>query len=279
MPSRIVIVHNHLFKNAGSTIDWALEKNFGGDFLDHRNDIQMRQGAIYLSNYLEHNQHIKALSTHHLTLPLPSLPRTHLLQLVMFRHPIERVISVYGFEKKQEISISQGARQARNNLLSEYIVWRMQPDTGPVIRNFQARRTLQINGCTKGNPTSQFTQNAKRFARGIELPGLVDRFDESMVLFEESLTKMFPKIDLSYVKQNIGQEVTASIELRLQKLKIEIGEEIYRMIVDNNLYDLQLLKIVRDEFEIRVSRVPGFSEKLLNFRKRCITRSIAFHGH
>ena len=279
MSFRSIIVHNHLFKNAGSTIDWALEKNFGKGFVDHRDDIHMRQGTVYLGNYLEHHPHIKALSTHHLALPLPSLPKTHLLQMVMFRHPIERAISVYWFEKKQDASISRGAFQAQNHVLPEYIAWRMQPDVGPVIRDFQTRRTLQVNGCAKGNPTSQFTEEARHLVGTIELPGLVDRFDESMVLFEETLTEMFPKIDLSYVIQNTNQERTESTELRLQRLELEIGGEIYRMLVDNNLRDLQLLEIVKDEFELRVSRVPDFSQKLLNFRKRCVARSIEYHGH
>ena len=35
---RNVILHYHLFKNAGSTLDWSLQRQFGAGFVDHRDD-------------------------------------------------------------------------------------------------------------------------------------------------------------------------------------------------------------------------------------------------
>lgn len=55
----------HAFKNAGSTIDWALEKNFNKAFIDHRDDKNMKKGAAYLGPYLIENLNISALSSHH----------------------------------------------------------------------------------------------------------------------------------------------------------------------------------------------------------------------
>ena len=43
--SRPVILHCHLFKNAGSTLDWSLHKQFGSTFVDHRDGDSMRLGA------------------------------------------------------------------------------------------------------------------------------------------------------------------------------------------------------------------------------------------
>jgi hypothetical protein len=42
---RLVILHNHLFKNAGTTIDWSLGRELGSAFVDHRDDAGMKQGA------------------------------------------------------------------------------------------------------------------------------------------------------------------------------------------------------------------------------------------
>ena len=33
---RVIMVHTHIFKNAGTSLDWVLQKNFGKNFLDHR---------------------------------------------------------------------------------------------------------------------------------------------------------------------------------------------------------------------------------------------------
>ena len=64
---RVVILHGHMFKNAGSTFDWALNKNFGKAFIDHRDDAALlKGGGAYLSDFLNSNPEVKAFSSHHL---------------------------------------------------------------------------------------------------------------------------------------------------------------------------------------------------------------------
>ena len=41
---RHVILHGHIFKNAGTSFDWSLERSFGEAFVDHREDKLMREG-------------------------------------------------------------------------------------------------------------------------------------------------------------------------------------------------------------------------------------------
>ena len=49
---RKVIIHKHLFKNAGTTFDWSLHKNFGNDFCDHRDDVIKKNSYdLELYNY------------------------------------------------------------------------------------------------------------------------------------------------------------------------------------------------------------------------------------
>jgi hypothetical protein len=117
--------------------------------------------------------------------------------------------------------------------------------------------------------------NARQFVLSVEMLGLVERFDESMVLFEEKLKKIFPYIDLSYVAQNVGQEASEKQEVRLERLKAEIGDETYELLVKSNQKDLQLLAFVGEEFESRISRIKAFSKKLISFQARCASKSVA----
>ena len=272
---RIVILHNHIFKNAGTTIDWALQRNFGDAFVDHRDDQLMRQGKSYLEYYLLDNKQIKALSSHHLSLPVPELVGVRMMIMMMFRHPIERVTSVYKFEREQELLSTPGVIHAKKYALGEYIVWRMRPDVGPTIRNFHVRKTLPSNKLSQELITEQDMVAAKQFVKSIELLGLVERFDESMVLFEDNLKTIFPSIDLSYVAQNVGQEASEEKGARLERLKTEIGNEIFELLLNNNLQDLQLLAFVEEAFESRISKVKDFAGKLANFRARCAAKSEA----
>lgn len=273
--SRVVVLHNHIFKNAGSTIDWALEKNFGSAFVDHREDNLMRQGASYLELYLLKNSHIKALSSHHLTMPLPELSNVRMLTIMMFRHPIERVTSVYNFERAQESDTHPGVIHARKFPLREYIHWRMKPEVGATIRNFQARKMLPPRKIGQEIISDAEMNKITRQLSEMEMIGLVERFDESMVLFEECLRQIYPQIDLSYVAQNVGQKASEKKETRLERLESEIGGETYDLLLKNNQQDLLLFEIAQEEVDSRISRTQDFAGKLAEFRSRCSAKLAA----
>ena len=68
MEEREVILHCHLFKNAGTALDWALQRTFGDGFIDHRYDDNMRQeGVVYLDGYLSKRPKVQVLSSHHMS--------------------------------------------------------------------------------------------------------------------------------------------------------------------------------------------------------------------
>ena len=265
---RIVVIHNHVFKNAGTTLDWALKRTFGNHFVDHRDNDLMRQGADYLGPYLQENPNILALSTHHLVFPLPQLDNIELKQLMMFRHPIERVSSVYHFERNQIID-TPGTIHARKLSLGDYITWRMRSDVGATIRNNHARKMLPPRKLGQERLEESEMRTLKSHLLNLDMLGLVERFDESLVLFEEFLRRYFPKIDLSYVPQNIRQAEQSNLEGRLAKLKLEIGEDVFEMLEKNNEADLQLYRWAKLEFQGRVLAVPNVQEKLSTLGARC----------
>ena len=43
-PRRHVLIHAHLFKNAGTTFDFSLQRSFGEQFVDHRDDAGWHAG-------------------------------------------------------------------------------------------------------------------------------------------------------------------------------------------------------------------------------------------
>ena len=266
---RVVIVHNHLFKNAGSSVDWALKENFGRNFIDHRDDESMRKGAEYLGSYLTKDSKVSAISSHHLTLPLPEIENTKLLHLMMFRHPVERVTSVYNYERKQKNASTPGAVHARKLSLRDYILWRMETNVGPTIRNFHAIRSLPVRQVKRKAITKDELQMAIESIQSIPLLGLVDEFDESMILFEETLRQYFPSIDLSYKMQNINQDKQITQQERIAQLREEIGDEVYQLLLERNKEDLALYDAVVEEFQDRKAKVFDISSKLKHFRIRC----------
>lgn len=266
---RTVVIHNHVFKNAGSTIDWALRNNFGSGFIDHRDDENMRKGSEYLKRYILKHPNILALSTHHLQLPLPELECFKFITIMMFRHPIERVTSVYNFEKKQTDADTLGARFARTHNLREYVIWRMHFDTPPTIRNFHVFKTLSGSVSWQKEFGEVELLKAKKYVDSLELPGFIERFDESMVYFEKILGSIFPNIDLSYKIQNVGQKLHETQELRIEKLRCEIGIEAFKLLVDRNQVDLELYQYAKHIFKKKLNHVNDIDAHMNHFIERC----------
>lgn len=266
---RCVVLHNHLFKNAGSTLDWALRKNFGSSFVDHRDDEQMKLGASYLGSYIEQHQNVQALSSHHLRLPLPEVSDTPLLLLTLFRHPIERVTSVYKFERAQTCNSTPGVIHARKLSLRDYILWRMKPRVGSTIRNFHARRMLPPRELGQELISSADMSLINQTIETMDMVGTVERFDESMVLFEECLKAYYPEIDLSYVPQNVGQDPGEKGEQRLERLRSDVGDETYNLLLEKNQADLEVYSFVQNELDKRIAKTANFQEKLKDFQLRC----------
>jgi hypothetical protein len=257
---RVIIVHVHMFKNAGSTFDWSLKKNFGKDFIDHRDDTKMRTGAKYLGPFLEENSQIKAISSHHIRLPLPEDQKWLCLPVFILRHPIDRIGSVYAFHKKQK-SDTLGAIKAKEMPFSEYVRWFMDISQPATLRDFQTRYCSGQIGTIKSLTENDYN-DALQSLYNTPLVGIVERYAESMVLFEHHLKDHFPSIDLSYKKQNVGNRQAVSFETRIEILKKELGENLINQVIENNKYDFMLYDEAKRLLTSRVTDLAGFDKRV-----------------
>ena len=68
-----VCLHFHIFKNAGTTLDWILDKNFSENHLT-LDDLEDRGARLQWDDvlkFLEKNPDVKAFSSHQLRFPIP----------------------------------------------------------------------------------------------------------------------------------------------------------------------------------------------------------------
>ncbi len=264
---RVVITHGHIFKNAGTTLDWALRRNFGDGFCDHRDDVPMRRRrGEYLQEFLAENPGIQALSSHHLC-DTAGLHEIRCLPIYLLRHPLLRVLSVYRFERKQK-SDSPGAEAAKKYDFKDYVKWRMDPNVGRTIRDYQ----VYYLGSNPAVPNEtvlgvkHLERAARRFHDG-SFVGLVEDFDKSMTLVENELKSYFPDIDLSYVRQNTG-EVRSGSERSLNYLADELGD-MFDLLVESNSLDLTLYRMAKESLSKKIEKLGSFDQKLSDYRGRC----------
>jgi hypothetical protein len=252
-----------MFKNAGSSLDHSLRRNFGDGFTDHRDDEAMRRGATYLGPYIESHPGLRALSSHWVTFPLPVLVDVRLHPLLLFRDPLERILSVYRFEQRQEGN-APGVARARRYGFRDYVAWRLEEGVGPVIRNFHTR---YCSGDYHGGDLERMYTDAIATLDSTRLLGLVHRYDESMVLFETILKPFFPHLDLSGPTVNTSDDTLASYREKRERALGELGS-LLADVVDANRFDLRLHAEVEVRFENALAAITDLPDRLRELRRR-----------
>lgn len=267
---RHVILHGHIFKNAGTTFDWSLSRSFGDGFVDHREDKLMRERREkHLADFVSDNSSLLALSSHHLCYPLPQMEQVIFHTVYFLRHPVERIASVYAFERRQEAD-TLGAKAAKEKNFAEYVQWRMQHNVPRTIREYQ---TSNIAGYhdqpLRDQANADWLLRSSNHMLAIDCVGVVDRYEESMVVLEDRLSRFFPDLDLAFQAQNVtrpddGKGVDERVVETLKKLG-PLAADVLRM----NSFDLALYRQANQQLDAALASIPDVGTKLDEFRERC----------
>ena len=264
-PIRFVIVHYHIFKNAGTTIESILAREFPGRFASLHGptcDIVLNGG--HLAEFLEKNPAISALTSHHLCYPKPAIPDTVLFDCCFLRHPLDRVQSVHSYLRKTE-SDDRLCRLAQRYGPADFV--KILLDRSPhLISNVQVHRLA--NGGAFTRPASEADlERATRVVLDMAIPGVTDMFDESLVAAEYFLNPAFPGIRLEYVRQNVSNPWNPGPERQKEWSRLW-GATAYEELARLNEFDLELYRRAKKEVGRRLALVPKCDEKLAEFRSR-----------
>ena len=248
---RTVIVHYHIFKNAGSTFDSMLEATFGARWAN----FDKPQAAAYITpsemaEFIVSHPDLAAVSSHHAVLPLPEIPGVTLLPALFLRHPLDRARSVYDFERRQGIEagpVSKGAEQAAKMSFAEYLRWRLDATVNGVVANFQTVRLIHDPKFNRHKLTEDDFQLAWRRLRELPFIGLVEDFDLSVNRFSILTNNHKIKFTSNYSLKNQSQR-ESNLNERLKKMKLELGEMIWRELVLRNEMDIRMYELSKLEY-------------------------------
>jgi hypothetical protein len=213
---------------------------------------------------------IAALSSHHLCYPRPEIPALSFHPVYLLRHPIERIDSVYAFERRQQ-SQTAGARAAKEKNFRDYVAWRMQDTVPRTIRDYQTCSVVGFHDRKPKTPVpADWLRKALNHLGRVDCLGVVDRYDESMVVFEEHLAPYFPGIDLAYVPQNMTRRRGKDKPLsgRVRGVIKRLGG-LAPLVIENNSLDLALYRYANQRLDRARGEVEDFANKLASFRDRC----------
>ena len=238
----MLILHYHLFKNAGTSVDQMLKKNFG-DKWDH---AEFRgPGAGKTTNkplveaHLKERPHLLAFSSHTALLPLPEIDQP-VFPIFFIRHPIDRVKSAYSFERRQ-VADTHGARLAKEQDFAGYIRHLLDDPRQRQARNFQTSRLA----CNEPPDKGTELQRALRALDALPFVGSVEEYDKSVLRLQERLAEASPGFKAMVVHANKTQAPNESLTQRLEVIEDFIGTKLYTAMLDANADDLVLFEKVR----------------------------------
>jgi hypothetical protein len=265
--NRWVLLHYHVFKNAGSTIEHVLQRSFGTRFATLHGpepDSVLNGGDI--AAYLRDNPTVSAISSHHIRYPKPIIPEVIVFDICFFRDPMQRLWSMYKFMRRSapagelgKLANSADARSFFDHLLQEY----------PHLVNDVQVTTLASRGEYTRPPTETDLRSAREALNGISVLGVVDVFDESAIAAEYFLRPTFPMLRFHSAKQNADPESHASVEMEKENFRIQAGDSIYRQLERMNELDTELVASARTEVMRRWSLLPNKDARVADFRERC----------
>ncbi len=244
---RNVILHYHIFKNAGSSIERLLSTGLGdrSGSVDGPNPWSILT-ADQVRRHLLERPELVALTSHHARPPVPAHPDWRVFPIVILRHPIDRVASIHRFEKDQD-EPTPGSRMARKSSFADYVRWRLG-ETGepvsPVIRDFQtlnlSSAQLEVEDPRTARASRRHLDSAKEFLESLPAFGLVEEFDESIARLRRWLRPSFPELELVPVRANVSQEPGSTLPGRVREMRSRLGDPLYQAILDANRLDLEL---------------------------------------
>lgn len=245
MPNRSIIIHFHFFKNAGTSVETILRKQFRKRFKTcEPGGATETHPAAALLPVLEEHESLQAISSHTIRFPLPERPAWNLFPLVFIRHPLDRILSMYYFERQQR-SRSPGALLAKRYGAAGYIEARLESPRERSLRNYQAWMLGQFNA-RMGDDESLFNA-ASTVISELPVAGVVDQFSRSIYHMSEWLTPYFPGLKMKAVHKHRTGPARMSLDERIDHLREIVGVDIFKRLSNENALDLELYHRAREK--------------------------------
>jgi hypothetical protein len=257
---RYVILHYHILKNAGATVEEILHNSFRGKFL--RFDTPDRDASVPSSDLLpilEKNPHLRAVSSHQIRHPVPVVPGYVFLDLCFLRDPIDRVRSMYDYFRDKPVAGDPVSELANGLGLGEFVA-RVVDEIPWYVTDIQVN--LLANGIANDPPEPQDLERALHRMLETSFLGVVDHFNESVAAGQYFLNPIFPELDCAHPPVNVSNRARSTLETRNQQLQDACDPSVYSRLLSLNVLDLELVARARAEVRRRFDLLPNQKTRL-----------------
>jgi hypothetical protein len=230
MTDRTVILHYHLFKNAGTSLDRILQRNFPDQWETEEFPGKGGNNSDLVTKWIARTMDAVAFSSHTANGPIPQVPGTNVISILFLRDPIARIRSVYHFEKGQKAD-TWGANLAKSTDFAGYVRTRLSTPHDRQCRDFHVARLATLVPGPKEHEFERALEGLKR----LSVIGFVEEFDASIRRLKAALADSFPNFEWDPVHANASNP------------DAEVDPDLRAELEEANSGDYRLLPIARDQ--------------------------------
>ena len=222
---RTIILHYHLFKNAGTSVDAILKCNFGDKWVTREFPPMGGNNTALVEEWIRETPDAIAYSSHTMMGPIPQFEGVRVISFMLLRDPIERIKSAYRFERTQ-VADTWGAQLAKEHDFDGYVRARLARPGDRQCRNFQ---TYRLASMMPGEGSE-----LERAHRALEELTVVGRVAE----FKNAIAKL-----LSSLQPSASDSMNTEMPWKNQSngFKINIGTDVQLILVAANQLDFEII--------------------------------------
>ena len=258
---RHIILHYHIFKNAGTTVLFILKRNFGkrvASVESGRFNAPLTNEALV--DFLIRHPKVEAVTSHHLWPPKPEHQDFIFHDILLLRNPLARLSSMYDFYRRTEETEDRLTREAKKRTTADFM--KLLIDEHP-----HQVRNVQVGYLSRRSRTSGESdlQTALRIARQATVLGVTEMFDVAAVSAEYLLAPIFHGLSFAYIARNVSSVGPRDLGIHLPQFRDACGDQVYEQLVSLNSLDIALLEDIITEVNSRFLLIPDHEQRLKNF--------------
>jgi hypothetical protein len=248
------IFHFHFYKNAGSSVDAILRNSFVHQWEEKEfDDSPLLTSSVI--NWITNSKTTICFSSHTAKLDIMNVQNMNMMPLLFVRHPIDRIASVYRYEKLRNGN-SWEDHLAGEMSMRQYIQTRLDRAGDAQCRNYHCSRLSEMFRVFENVDKSDF-ELAQQAVDRLPFIGVVERFQESLKMFEKLFHEAgFQNLNFEETRENATSSPGLDIHTRLKDIEKEIGSDFFNLLLNINGDDILIYEMVIGKLDQKIRYGP-----------------------
>jgi len=247
---RQVVLHYHIFKNAGTSVDAILRDCFADGFMTVDGPVpEFFINQTEVNVMVRNRAQVKALSSHQIRLPVPTDRRLAYCPIIFIRRPELRIQSMWRFQRSRNDS-HPATRLAKQLDFADWVRFHLEERAQAPLMNQQS--LLFSFEYDRRTPVNHPDILDRAIANIDSLPfvGIVEHFEESMKMYQRLYQPGVPDLQVDRLPQlNRTTDQELESEEQIERFQHELGAELFSELSERMHMDLELYRRCVEGFE------------------------------